>query len=241
MSDESSDQPNTPAYGSDPWPNVSLPRGGSNTAPSLDELRSSLPVRPVDAPSHTDSFPDGAELEYERSVISLPFYAKGADRPRTLAEMDVLPFDAYMRILRGAPVRNGIGYRQFEFYIDAWELRARTGPGPETDITFTLSDTVQPKSICVALQQDSDFPAMIIYNAIYDVYMGSERIIEKQPGLGTGIPIYEVPPRNVTVAFEKPFESKVFSFMPGKCDGMRSISLEEFAGGADEVRSIRGL
>jgi hypothetical protein len=48
------------------------------------------------------------------------------------------------------------------------------------DITLTLSDTVQPKSVCIARQRDADYPAMIIDNAIYDVYLGKERIIHRR-------------------------------------------------------------
>lgn len=224
------------------WPNPeSADRRGRGT-PTRDHLRETLPER---TPSQTDKgpqneFPPEGEIEYERSVIRIPFHLKGAARERNTRDLDVMAFDAYMRILREPPIRNGLGFRQFEFYIDAWELTNTYSKGLETDITFTLSDTVQPKSLCVALGRQSDYPAMIIYNAIYDVYMGAEKIIENQPGVAMATPVWEIPPRNVTVAFEKPFESDLFEFSAGTCEGMRTISRDEFEQGLAEARRSRG-
>jgi len=190
-------------------------------------------------PEPQKAFPEEAEIEYERSVIRIPFHLKErtGQEPR---KVDVMVFDAYMRLIRESPIRNGIGLRQFEFYIDAWELTNTYSKGLNANITFTLSKTDQPKSMCVALQRDTDYPAMITYSAIYDVYFGKERIIENQPGLAVATPVREIPPRNVTVAFEKPFESDLFSFSAGTCEGMRSITQEEFERGAAEARRIRG-
>jgi hypothetical protein len=148
-------------------------------------------------------------------------------------------FDAYMRIVREEPIRSGLGVRQFEFYIDAWELTNTHSTGLDADVTFTLSDTVQPKSLCVALQRDADYPAMIVYNAIYDVYLGSEKIVENQPGTAFATPVWTVPPRNVTVAFEKPFDSDLFAFAAGACEGMRSIGSEEFERGLKQAQLTR--
>lgn len=225
-----------------PWPSPESGAGGGRGSPSRDDLRATLPehtpLKEQDA-ERQDGFPTEAEIEFERSVIRIPFRLKGA-APRTERELDVMAFDAYMRILRDAPLRNGIGYRQFEFYIDAWELTNTYSKGLNADITFTLSDTVQPKSLCVARQRDADYPAMIVYNAIYDVYVGGERIIEKQPGTAFATPVWEIPPRNVTVAFEKPFESDLLAFSAGTCEGMRTISRDEFEQGVAAAQRVRG-
>lgn len=237
----SSDEP-TAVPGPPLWPSpesaLQTPRG----ATSRDELRRTLQERPVvpdDRRGRPRSFPGDGELEYERSVIRIPFYLKGTGSDER--RVDVMTFDAYMRILRERPLRNGLGLRQFEFYIDAWELTNSYSRGLNNDVTFTLSDTVQPKSICFSHQRESDYPAMIVYNAVYDVYVGRERIIEKQPGTAIATPVFEIPPRNVTVAFEKPFESDVFGFSAGTCEGMRSIDGTEFARGAAEARRVRGM
>jgi hypothetical protein len=224
------------------WPapeSAALPGRG---APTRDELRRSLPVRPLLKPEdlRQEGFPEDPEIEYERSVIRIPFYLKGKVGEEARRGADVVAFDAYMRLIRERPIRNGIGLRQFEFYIDAWELTNTYSKGLDANITFTLSDVPQPKSICLARQRESDYPALIVYNAIYDVYVGRERIIEKQPGVAVATPVWEIPPRNVTVAFEKPFESDLFEFSAGSCEGMRSITQDEFERGATEARMIRG-
>lgn len=200
---------------------------------------------PGSAPQHgrrgtgDSSFPDESEIEYEKSVIRIPFYLRGQAAEESRHSIDVMAFHAFMRIIRDAPTTNGIGLRQFEFKIDAWELNNTFSKGLNSDVTFTLSDATQPKSICIARQRDSDYPAMIVYNAIYDVYVGSERILQNQPGTAVATPVYEIPPRNVTVAFEKPFESELFAFSAGTCEGMESISQGEFEQGAEIARSIR--
>jgi hypothetical protein len=226
------------------WPVPESAFGEGRGALSREELRESLRERPPlsarDLQERQKGFPDEPEVEYERSVIRIPFYLKGKVRGEKDREVDVMAFDAYMRLLREPPVRNALGLRQFEFYIDAWELTNTYSKGLNADVTFTLSDTVQPKSVCVAHQRDSDYPAMIVYSAIYDVYLGRERIVTNQPGVAYASPVREIPPRNVTVAFEKPFEHELFWFRPGCCEGMRSITREEFERGVEEARRIRG-
>lgn len=213
MEQESWPNPST-SEGPPAWPTPESAPQGARGAPTREELRERLESAAPGYQQRT-GFPERAEVEYERSVIRIPFNLKGQPTGGVRREVDVMAFDAYMRLLREAPFRNGLGYRQFEFYIDAWELTNTFSKGLNADITFTLSDTVQPKSMCVALQRESDFPAMIVYNAIYDIYLGRERIVEKQPGTAFATPVWEIPPRNVTVAFEKPFESDLFRFAAG--------------------------
>lgn len=225
------------------WPEPESAKRGFRGAKSRDELRATLPERPVAPPgggARQETFPEEGEIEFERSVIRIPFYLKAQGQGREERRVDIMAFDAYMRLIREPPIRNGLGFRQFEFYIDAWELSNTRSQGLNADVTFTLSDVVQPKSICLALQRESDYPAMILYNAIYDVYIGSERVIEKQAGTAVAKPVWEIPPRNVTVAFEKPFESDLFAFSAGTCEGMRTITREEFERGASEGRRARG-
>ena len=213
-------------------------------AASREELRERLPAAGVLTPEQLrerqQAFPEEAEVEYERSVIRIPFYLKGQVEGERERDLDVMAFDAYMRLIREEPIRNGLGLRQFEFYIDAWELTNTYSKGLNADVTFTLSDTPQPKSICVARQRENDYPAIIVYNAIYDIYVGGDRVLTNQPGTAVATPAWEIPPRNVTVAFEKPFDSELFGFGAGTCQGMRSISRDEFEAGAALARRTRG-
>src|SRR5215208_1684697 len=180
--------------------------------PSWAQLLEQLPVRQPGLSEREEQteFPPYGEVEYERSVITIPLRLRNQERP-----VDVMSFDAYMRIIREPPITSGIGYRQFEFLIDAWELTNVYSRGLDANVTITLSKTVQPKSICYAMQQGSDFPAQIVYNAIYDVYLDRDPVVQNQPGVAIAIGVREIPPRNVTVAFEKPYEGHRFAFSSG--------------------------
>ena len=225
------------------WPEPESAKLGSHGAFTRDQLREMLPVstplKPGTSKQPQTAFPEIAEIEFERSVIRIPFTLKGKAQAATNRSVDIMAFDAYMRIIREAPIRNGIGLRQFEFYIDAWELTNTYSSGLNKNITFTLSDAVQPKSLCIARQRESDYPAMIVYSGIYDIYLGKERIVQNQPGVAFAAPVWEIPPRNVTVAFEKPFESDLFSFAAGTCEGMTAITAAEFERGAAQARATR--
>ncbi|MET7534629.1 hypothetical protein [Streptomyces goshikiensis] len=218
------------------WPNPSSAAGPPHRGGPTERTGAGSPPQ---APQRPEQFPPDGETEYERSVIRIPFHLKGA-APGANRKVDVMVFDAYMRLIRLPPVTNGLGFRQFEFTIADWELTHTFSPGLNANVTFTLSDTVQPRSICIASHRERDYPALIVYSAIYDVYLGTTRIVEKQPGVAYATPVWEIPPRNVTVAFEKPFESDQFSFSAGTCEAMRSISREEFEAGVAVARAARG-
>src|SRR5262245_26720288 len=103
-----------------PWPAPESAEVRGRGAPSRDELREALPVRPPSRPDERQqtAFPGDPEIEYEKSVIRIPFYLKGRARREARRDADIMVFDAYMRLIRERPIRNGIGLRQFEFYID---------------------------------------------------------------------------------------------------------------------------
>ncbi len=147
-------------------------------------------------------FPKHGEVEYEHSIITIPIFLPG---DTSVAE--VLKFDAFMRLVREPAIRNGLGYGQFEFVIDAWELYGYSKV-LDAYITFKLSDTVKPKSLGVSLQKDKDYPAMIVYNAIYDVYLDDVKVGENMAGVAFATGVMEIPPRNITVSFHKPFGFK---------------------------------
>jgi hypothetical protein len=196
-------------------------------------------------------FPPQGEIEYEHSIITIPLILEGESQPA-----EVLKLDAFMRLVRGTPVRNGLGYRQVEFYIDAWELYGYSKV-LDAYITFKVSDTVRPKSLVVSLQKDRDYPAMIVYNAIYDVFLNDVKIIDKQPGVAFATGVMEIPPRNITVAFHKPFslssarradkalDAKLGEVVPsiefdaGTCEDMTQITREQFNEGLRDAGQYR--
>ena len=212
-----------------------------------------LVVAASPAAAQQTSFPDYAETEYEQSVITIPLKLEGRTEP-----VEILKLDAFMRLEREVPRLNGLGYRQFEFTIAQWELYGYS-TFLEGWVTFTLSNTIQPKSLGVSLQKETDYPAMIVYSAIYDAYLDGKRIIADQPGVAFAKDVYEVPPRNITVAFEKPFNTTASALgLPGDrcayyglppgctifwddgtCEDMESITREVFEAGIARGQAIR--
>ena len=191
-------------------------------------------------------FPVGAQVEFEGSTISLPIRAQLKNGWISTEEID---FTAFMRLHLERRLRNQHGRTQFEFVINVWELHGRSELlsekyGTEIQITFSLSPPPQkqPKSICFANQEGPDFPATIIYNACYDVYANDRKMVDAQMGVAFCTPIVSIPPRNVLVAFEKPFEDRQegIAFGRGCCWGMRTITPQEFLAGVNEARRFRG-
>lgn len=195
-------------------------------------------------------YPDTAGTEYEQSIITIPLYAKGKSEP-----VEILKLTAFMRLERELPRRNGLGHRQLEFTIADWELYGYS-KYLDSDVTFKLSDVpVQPKSLVVSLTEAADYPAMIVYNAIYDIYIGRKLVAKNRPGVAFAKNVYEIPPRNISVAFSKPFtlqaaDAKAIGgkaqiatsgveFSDGTCEDMTQIPQSEFEEGLQISRAIR--
>lgn len=169
-------------------------------------------------PGDPNSFPNYAETEYEQSVITIPIYA-GNHEP-----VEILKLNAFMRLEREVPTRNGLGHRQLEFTIADWELYGYS-EFLDANVTFKLSDVpVQPKSLVVSLTEKSDYPAMIVYNAIYDIYIDQKLVAKNRPGVAFAKNVYEIPPRNISVAFSKPFSLPAdFTLKAAAADRIRRL------------------
>jgi hypothetical protein len=119
---------------------------------------------------------------------------------------------------------------------------------------------VQPKSLVISLTESADYPAMIVYNAIYDIYIGQKLVAKNRPGVAFAKNVYEIPPRNISVAFSKPFTmarspikrapsnrqavgldaaATTLVFDAGTCEDMFQISKAEFDVGLTTSRAIR--
>lgn len=217
-------------------------------------------------------FPPNAEIEYERSVIRFPvtqcdasglcercheLYDCGAPDnaiPANSAQsterkkkprIEMVELTAYMKLVRDVPQRNALGYRQFEFLIEEWELFGYSELLGGW-LSFTASDdVVQPNSLALALQKTSDFPALIVYSAIYDIYLDDVKLVSRRAGTAMGRGVVEIPPRNVTVAFTKPQQVSIGGgdpdeeFCCGTCEDMQTITREEFEAGLAEARAVR--
>jgi hypothetical protein len=191
-------------------------------------------------------FSVGSVVEFEGSTITIPIVAQLQNGWISTEEVDL---KAFMRLELDRRVKNQLNRTQFEFNIVVWELYGRSQLlsekfGEDAYITFSLTPPPQkqPRSICFANQEGADFPATIIYSACYDVFVNKEKIIDAQMGVAICTPIVSIPPRNVLVAFEKPFEDRRrgIAFDRGCCWGMRTITPDDFLKGVNQARSIRG-
>jgi hypothetical protein len=88
-----------------------------------------------------------------------------------------------------------------------------------------------------------DFPARITYAINYSIAVNAEEFVEDQAGIAIAVGVDDVPPRDVTVAFDKPHIGHVLSryleFGPGHCTGMHEISQAEYDHGVNFCRYWR--
>jgi hypothetical protein len=183
-------------------------------------------------PTPQTQFPPIAEVEYQQSTLTIPIIANGDVK-------EFVKMTAALQLDRGAPVTNGGGHRQFEFAIATWEVAGFSEFLGEW-ITITLSDTPQPRSLAIAQQAGADYPATIVYNAIFDVFVGKRLVAEKVTGLGVGVDAYEVPPK-VSIQFQKAFPlGPGIEATAGACDEEAKLTQDDFTMMADKFRGLRG-
>lgn len=88
-----------------------------------------------------------------------------------------------------------------------------------------------------------DFPARITYAVNYNIAINRETFVEDQAGIAIAMGALEIPPRDVTVAFDKPHIGhvlqKYLEFGPGHCTGMHEIPEQEYEHGVNFCRYWR--
>lgn len=181
-----------------------------------------------------ESFPPEPELEFERSELSLPLVVDGEVK-------ETVRLTSLLKMDRSAPVLNAAGVRQFEFQISEWEAAGFSEVlGDWVQITLS-PDTPQPKSVCVAQQRGADYPAIIVYNAVMDVYVGKRLVDPQYVGLAVGVDVEQIPPRN-HVHFQKAFDlGPGMYIMAASCAAMSTMEPEEWETKAAEFRKLRVL
>jgi hypothetical protein len=176
-------------------------------------------------------FPPVPGTEYQRSELNIPIVVDGEFK-------EVLKMTAVLELDRGAPVTNAGGHRQFEFAIKTWEVAGYSEFLSEW-VSITLSDVQQPRSLAIAQTASEDYPAIIVYNAIFDVYVGKRLVAGQVTGLGVGVEAYEVPPR-VGIQFQKAFPlGPGIEASAGICAEEASLREEQFMAVAEEFRNLR--
>lgn len=89
-----------------------------------------------------------------------------------------------------------------------------------------------------------DFPAMIVYNAIYDVYLNGRKLVSAEPGIAMARGAMQIPPTAITVAFQKPVEDRlddgtIIKICPGTCSGMVTIPEHVFWRGIETAEAVK--
>ena len=78
----------------------------------------------------------------------------------------------------------------------------------------------------------ADFPARITYATNYNIAVNDTPFVEDQAGIAIAVGAEEIPPRDVTVAFDKPHIGAVLNsfleFGSGHCTGMHEITQDEY-------------
>jgi len=141
-----------------------------------------------------------------------------------------------------------------------WKL----GSAPANNAQGFLHEVSPPQSFCVAdygpapgqPEDSSDFPARITYSASYNVFLNNVQIICDQAGVAMARNVLQIPPRDVLVAFEKPFAGELdvpddgdrrtprrrirIEFGSGTCTGMVEISQSDWERGKAMALSAQG-
>jgi hypothetical protein len=146
---------------------------------------------------------------------------------------------SYIKVRMGVPYTNREGLRQFDFWIEEWEV---FGPSKTLGGYFiiTVSKGVeQPRSFCVANKEGSDFPADVVFNTIYDVYLDDKPVLFKHRGRGVSKRATRIPPETPTI-IEHDFEIEARPFTRGECASTEIISAGEFEEAVAKARALRG-
>lgn len=144
---------------------------------------------------------------------------------------------------RGLEIHWGLGRA-----VDADKLNERLRNGPVSGSIRIVSPSRSlgtadqgpmpgdPRDCC-------DFPARITYAINYSIAINEEEFVEDQAGIAIAVGVDDVPPRDVTVAFDKPHIGHVLDryleFGPGHCTGMHEITQGEFDHGVNFCRYWR--
>ncbi|MDP2834144.1 MAG: hypothetical protein Q8Q28_12800 [Pseudomonadota bacterium] len=130
---------------------------------------------------------------------------------------DVL-LTSIMELRRGNPYKAASGHSQIDVQIKEWRARGYCKLIGKT-IEYRLSASrEQPSSAVQAMQAASDYPAQMTFNAIFDVFMDNNRILEGLNGSAQSVGLMSIPPRgNDTFTVDKPFEYDGFEMQTVMC------------------------
>jgi len=177
-------------------------------------------------------FPDADLVMYDRGTITFSVLDEDG-KP-----VEKLELTSFMKIALGPAYTTRDGLRRFDFRIEGWEV---FGPSKVLGGTLiiTLSPKVeQPTSTGTAITRDSDFPAELQFNAIYDVYLDQELVLSRYRGRGLARRVSTLPP-DVDVHIEHLFDVENRPLSNGRCGSMKIITSAEYEEAAARSMALR--
>jgi len=185
------------------------------------------------APLREGRFPDKGFIMYDRGTITFSVL----DQAGSLVED--LKLSSFMKIALGAGYTGKDGRRHFDFQIQGWEV---FGPSKVLggNLIITLPQGVeQPMSTGTSQTRDADFPADLLFNAIYDVYLDHDVVLRRYKGRGFARRVTTLPP-DVEVHIEHLFDIEHRPLSNGICGNMEIITSTEYEEAAAKARALRG-
>lgn len=204
------------------------------------------------------------EQDVSRYMLGVAKMQEGGDRIRFVANLDRRGFRANQVQMPGNAVLSSL-------YLQRHPLEVRWSFNPRIRDMETLNRMISEtkkedgslsgwiqiaspsRSLGTADQapdvghphDSTDFPARITYAINYNIHLNRERFVEDQAGIAIAAGALEIPPRDVTVAFDKPHIGHVLrrflEFGPGHCTGMHEIPEHEYQTGLNYCRYWRGV
>lgn len=187
------------------------------------------PGRPPDDPG--DVFPPaGIDLVEHQLRIRLDVGCTGEGD-------EVIPMKGTMVIDRGDPYTNDAGVRQVDFVVRSWQATGWSWT-LKSVVTYVLSENEeQPTSSIVAEQPESDFPATLAFNVIFDARVNNQVVHKGHHGRPEGHGFFAIPPsgnrrtsprmtifERARVAVEHPSLGRVEA-IPLDCNDLGSLTL----------------
>jgi hypothetical protein len=169
---------------------------------------------------------------YDRGTITFSVLDRDG-RP-----VERLELASYMKVALGPAYTTRDGLRRFDFQVQGWEV---FGPSEVLGGTLiiTLSPGVdQPTSVGTAISRDADFPAVLHFNAIYDIYLDHELVLSRYHGRGLARRVTTLPP-DVDVHIEHLFDVEHRPLSNGRCGSMEIITAAEYEEAAARSRALR--
>lgn len=107
---------------------------------------------------------------------------------------EVVAMKGLMVIERGDPYTNKDGIRQVDFTVRSWQAVGWSWTLKGV-LTYVLSEgEEQPQSIIFSEQKESDFPATIQFNVLFDTRLNNLSVAHRHEGRPEGHRFYSIPP-----------------------------------------------